>query len=259
MSRQAAAWKKSRLRAGKMPIITSDCWPSDETGYKNLVKLATAAHLEGLLLQAAHRQGNTGRAQGRLIALSGCLASEIPDIDYQRINWTRRARRLIGSSKRSARRIFISNCKTTASPEQVKVNRHLIPWAKEFGLKLVATNDVHYVEKAHSHAHDCLICIGTQTLLSDTKTDALPAGAVLFALGRGNEGALQRNAGSGAQHAGSGGEMQRRNRVQQTALPGVSRRRRSRRAKATCASCWRRGWTSATAIHARVRRARFCR
>jgi DNA polymerase-3 subunit alpha len=54
-------------------------------------------------------------------------------------------------------------------PEQAKVNRQLIPWAKEFGLKLVATNDVHYVEQANSHAHDCLICIGTQTLLSDTK------------------------------------------------------------------------------------------
>ena len=54
-------------------------------------------------------------------------------------------------------------------PEQAKVNRHLIPWAKEFGLKLVATNDVHYVEKEHSHAHDCLICIGTQAQLADTK------------------------------------------------------------------------------------------
>jgi DNA polymerase-3 subunit alpha len=45
----------------------------------------------------------------------------------------------------------------------------LIPWAKEFGLKLVATNDVHYVEKGHSHAHDCLICIGTQSQLAETK------------------------------------------------------------------------------------------
>src|SRR5258708_4465030 len=52
-------------------------------------------------------------------------------------------------------------------PEQEKVNRSLIPWAKEFGLKLVATNDVHYIEKKHSHAHDCLMCIGTQRLLSD--------------------------------------------------------------------------------------------
>src|SRR5437899_11093091 len=53
--------------------------------------------------------------------------------------------------------------------DQATVNRHLIPWAKEFGLKLVATNDVHYVERSHSHAHDCLVCIGTQSMLSDPK------------------------------------------------------------------------------------------
>ena len=49
------------------------------------------------------------------------------------------------------------------------MNQQLIPWAKEFGLKLVATNNVHYLERSHSHAHDCLICIGTQTQLSDPK------------------------------------------------------------------------------------------
>src|SRR6185295_17199062 len=53
--------------------------------------------------------------------------------------------------------------------EQINVDRHLIQWARESGLKQVATNDVHYVEKGHSHAHDCLICIGTQSLLSDAK------------------------------------------------------------------------------------------
>ena len=54
-------------------------------------------------------------------------------------------------------------------PEQAKVNRQLIQFAKDFGLKLVATNDVHYIEKSHSHAHDCLVCIGTQDLLSNPK------------------------------------------------------------------------------------------
>src|SRR6185436_16502275 len=54
-------------------------------------------------------------------------------------------------------------------PEQARVNQHLIAWAKEFGLKLVATNDVHYIEKSHSHAHDCLVCIGTQSMLNDPK------------------------------------------------------------------------------------------
>jgi DNA polymerase-3 subunit alpha len=54
-----------------------------------------------------------------------------------------------------------------SSEEDIKVNRALIQIAKEFGLKTVATNDVHYIEKAHSHAHDCLVCIGTQTTLND--------------------------------------------------------------------------------------------
>ncbi len=54
-------------------------------------------------------------------------------------------------------------------PEQNTVNRELIPWAKEFNLPLVATNDVHYVERQHWEAHDCLICLQTQSLLADEK------------------------------------------------------------------------------------------
>ena len=49
----------------------------------------------------------------------------------------------------------------------IRDSAQLIPWAKEFDLNLVATNDVHYIERDHSHAHDALICIGTQTHLSD--------------------------------------------------------------------------------------------
>jgi DNA polymerase-3 subunit alpha len=140
----------------------------NEAGYKNLVKLSTAAHLEGYYYKpridkeilAAHKDG--------LIALSGCLASEIPELiikeqlDKARdtIDWFKQT---LGADN------FFLELQNHGISEQAQVNRHLIPWAKEFGLKLVATNDVHYVEKSHSHAHDCLICIGTQTLLSDTK------------------------------------------------------------------------------------------
>src|ERR1043166_8543422 len=140
----------------------------DETGYKNLIRLATAAHLEGYYykpridkeLLAAHREG--------LIALSGCLASEIPEcIHRDRLPQAREAidwfRQVLGPEN------FYLELQNHGIPEQAKVNRQLIPWAQEFGLKLVATNDVHYIEKTHSHAHDCLICIGTQAQLSDTK------------------------------------------------------------------------------------------
>ncbi len=140
----------------------------DATGYKNLIRLTTAAHLEGYYykpridkeLLTAHKEG--------LIALSGCLASEIPDLIMrdqldkarEKVDWFKQT---LGADN------FYLELQNHGIAEQAKVNRHLIQWAKEFGLKLVATNDVHYIEKSHSHAHDCLICIGTQTQLADTK------------------------------------------------------------------------------------------
>jgi len=140
----------------------------DATGYKNLIKLTTEAHLTGYYykprvdkeLLAAHKDG--------LIAFSGCLASEIPDWILR--GQLPRAREAVDWFKQTfTADNFYLELQNHGVAEQARVNRHLIQWAKEFGLKLVATNDVHYIEKSHSHAHDCLICIGTQTLLSDTK------------------------------------------------------------------------------------------
>jgi DNA polymerase-3 subunit alpha len=140
----------------------------DEAGYKNLIRLTTAAHLEGYYYKpridkeilAAHKEG--------LIAMSGCLASEIPDwimkdqLDKARdaVDWFKQT---LGADN------FFLELQNHGIAEQAKVNRHLIKWSKEFGLKLVATNDVHYINKTDSHAHDCLICIGTQAQLADTK------------------------------------------------------------------------------------------
>jgi DNA polymerase III subunit alpha len=140
----------------------------DETGYKNLIKLVTDAHLKGYYYKpridketlAAHKDG--------LIVMSGCLASEIPDlilkdqIDKARetVDWFKQT---LGAEN------FYLELQNHGLPEQAKVNRQLIHWSKEFDLQLVATNDVHYIEKSHSHAHDCLVCIGTQDLLSNPK------------------------------------------------------------------------------------------
>jgi DNA polymerase-3 subunit alpha len=140
----------------------------DETGYRNLVKLATAAHLEGYYykprvdkeLLAAHKEG--------LIFLSGCLASEIPELIVK--DQLARARDTIDWFKQTVgAENFYLEVQNHGLNDQAKVNRQLRAWAVEFGLKLVATNDVHYVGKEDSHAHDCLICIGTQSLLSDAK------------------------------------------------------------------------------------------
>ena len=140
----------------------------DTTGYKNLIKLTTEAHLTGYYykpridkeLLAAHKDG--------LIVLSGCLASEIPELIQK--DQPDKARAVIDWFKQTfGADNFYLELQNHGIAEQAKVNRYLIQWAKEFGLKLVATNDVHYIEKSHSHAHDCLICIGTQTQLAETK------------------------------------------------------------------------------------------
>ena len=140
----------------------------DELGYSNLINLATAAHLEGYYYKPRIDKEILARNKQGLIALSGCLASEIPDlIQREQLDKARSAvdwfKQTFGAEN------FYLELQNHTIPEQIRVNRHLIQWSREFGLKLVATNDVHYVEKSHSHAHDALICIGTQTLLSDSK------------------------------------------------------------------------------------------
>jgi DNA polymerase-3 subunit alpha len=140
----------------------------DVAGYKNLIRLTTEAHLTGYYykpridkeLLAAHKDG--------LIAFSGCLASEVPDWILK--DQPDKAREAVDWFKQTlGQENYYLELQNHGIAEQARVNRHLIQLAKEFGLKLVATNDVHYVEKNHSHAHDCLICIGTQTQLADTK------------------------------------------------------------------------------------------
>ncbi len=140
----------------------------DEQGYKNLIKLVTTAHLDGYYYKpridkeilTAHKDG--------LIALSGCLASEIPEAIIK--DDLKKARASIDWFKQTlGAENFYLELHNHGIAEQAKVNQHLIPWAKEFGLKCVASNDVHYIERADWQAHDCLICIGTQTVRDDPR------------------------------------------------------------------------------------------
>ena len=140
----------------------------DETGYKNLIKLVTEGHLTGFYykprvdkeLLAQHKQG--------LIAMTACLAGEIPELIVQ--DEFDKARQVVDWYKQTfGPDSFYLELQDHGIAEQAKVNRHLLLWAKEFGLKCVATNDVHYLERAHWQAHDLLICLGTQTTREETK------------------------------------------------------------------------------------------
>lgn len=140
----------------------------DEVGYKNLIQLVTAAHLEGYYYKPRIDKELLAQKKDGLIALSACIAGEIPDLIIR--GELDKARESIDWFKQTfGPENYYLELQNHQLPEQALVNRQLIEWSREFGLKLVATNDVHYLEKKDSHAHDCLICIGTQTTLNDTK------------------------------------------------------------------------------------------
>src|SRR5437868_11460528 len=138
----------------------------NQTGYRNLVKLISAAHLDGFYyrpridkdLLAAHADG--------LIGLSGCLASEINSAlqadDVQKAqNLAAEYRDIFGP------RNFFIELHDHGMAEQKKCNAHLPKFASEFGLGLVAANDVHFLRRSDHQAHDVLLCINTATKIED--------------------------------------------------------------------------------------------
>jgi len=140
----------------------------DEPGYRNLVKLMSIAHLEGMHykpridkeLLAAHSAG--------LIGMSACLKGEINmAIQADQLDKARASaatfRDIFGAEN------FFLEMHDHGLEAQRKCNRVLPKIAQEFGLGLVAANDVHFLERSHHEAHDVMICIGTGKMVHDEK------------------------------------------------------------------------------------------
>ncbi len=140
----------------------------DETGYRNLVRLMSTAHLEGMHykpridreLLAAHSEG--------LIGMSACLKGEINmHIQADQLDKARASaatfRDILGAEN------FFLELHDHGIEAQHKCNAALPAIAREFGLGLVAANDVHFLERSHHEAHDVMICIGTGKMVHDEK------------------------------------------------------------------------------------------
>lgn len=143
---------------------------SNLTGYKNLLKIASAAQLQGYYYRpridfdflAAHAEG--------LICTSGCLAARIPQLIMQ--DKHKEAEQWIGQFVEAfGRDNFLLELQHHDIPELGPVNRWLIDYARRNpnGPRLIATNDVHYIEKDDFDAHDTLLCIQTQALKAEPK------------------------------------------------------------------------------------------
>ena len=149
----------------------------NQKGYKNLIKLVSMAWTEGFYSHPRIDKENLERYHEGLIVSSACLGGEIPRLlQDDRIEEAREVIRWFKGIWGEDYYLELQRHKATIPranhdvyPLQVKVNDLLIKLSKEEGVKLICTNDVHFVNEDDAEAHDRLICVATGKYLNDEK------------------------------------------------------------------------------------------
>ncbi len=139
----------------------------NETGYKNLLKLVTAAHLEGFYYKPRIDRELLRRHSQGLIALSACLGGEISRALASDNH--ERARRTVMEYKEifGPENFFIELQQHQNLEEQNAVTPLLVKLARETGTPTVATQDSHYTHSEDAHVHDILLAVQTGSRLDD--------------------------------------------------------------------------------------------
>ncbi len=139
----------------------------NETGYKNLMKLATIAQIEGFYYKPRIDQETIAAHQEGLIALTACLHGEIPwRITHDDMDGARQ--KALELQKIFGDRLYFEIQENGISAQKI-ANEGLMALGKELGIKLVATNDCHYLRREESYAHEVLLCIQTGKTINDPK------------------------------------------------------------------------------------------
>jgi len=138
----------------------------DERGYKNLLRLVSTAFIEGFYYKPRVDHSLLERHSEGLIALSACLAGEIPShILEGRLERAREVaalyREVFGPEN------FFLELQDHGLPDQRRVNLELVKLSRELDIPLVLTNDSHYVNKDDARAHEILLCIQTGSHVDD--------------------------------------------------------------------------------------------
>ncbi len=138
----------------------------DEEGYRNLMQLVTSSYLEGFYYKPRIDQALLGQYGKGLIALTSCLKGVLNVYLVQdQVDHAKRQLddlvQLLGRDN-----VYVELQRHGLALED-KVRPQLIQLAREMGVRVVATNDVHYLNAEHAQAHDALMAIQTQTTLDD--------------------------------------------------------------------------------------------
>ncbi len=139
----------------------------NKTGYKNIVKLDSLSYIDGFYGKPRISYDYIKKHSEGVICLSACLAGRIPQLllngDYEG------AKKWASDMKETFGEDFYIELQDHGIAEEKQVIPELIKIARELNIGLVATNDVHYIEKEDWEMHDILLCIQTKKTLADPK------------------------------------------------------------------------------------------
>ena len=139
----------------------------DAVGYKNLVKLVTASHLEGYYKRPRVDREILEAHSSGLAVLSGCPSGEVPWLIAQ--GRYDEAKEVSGWYKEVFGTYFLELMQHGGVPELPEINKGLLRLNTEVQIPLVATNDSHYVDKQNAIDHEVLLCIQTNTNIQDDR------------------------------------------------------------------------------------------
>ena len=137
----------------------------NQEGYQNLIKLSSLSFTDGYYYKPRIDKEVLRRHSGGLIATTCCLQGEV-------------LQAILDKGEAAARKIFEAYLEIFGDDYYVEIQDHgiedqrkcnavLLRWAKEYGVKIIATNDVHYIQQEDSAAQDVLLCLQTGKDLTD--------------------------------------------------------------------------------------------
>ncbi len=162
-------YKAKKSRFDKQPGIERDQFhlvllAKDLEGYHNLLKIVTAANLDGYYYKPRVDFEILEKYKKGIIALSACLNGEIANalLNDQVIQAEKLLEKYLSIYGKD---FYLELQRHPKVEELTKVNNELIKLSRKFGVPLVATNDVHYLNADDAYAQEILLCIGTQRVI----------------------------------------------------------------------------------------------
>ncbi len=145
----------------------------NETGYQNLIKLVSMGFLDGFYYKPRIDYSTLAKYKEGLICLSACLGGDIQQLilngEHQNAEkLALKLKEIFGPEH------FYLELQDHQLKEQKIVNHEFIQMSKKLGIPLVATNDLHYIDREDHEPHDILLCIQTGKIIQDTQRMKFP-------------------------------------------------------------------------------------